>query len=50
MCLTVHSSYVNIELCNRAVTSRVEGSDGDGAVPRLHHQERCHIRHVLYVR
>lgn len=48
--LTVHSLCVNVELCNRAVTSRVEGSDGDAAVPPLHHQERCHIRHVPYLR
>lgn len=48
--LTVHSLCVNVELCNRAVTSRVKGSDGDAAVPRLHHQERCHIRHVPYLR
>lgn len=48
--LTVHYLCVNVELCNRAVTSRVDGSDGDAAVPPFHHQEHCHIRHVPYLR
>lgn len=46
--LTIHSFYVDVELCNRAVTSRVKGPDGDAAVPLLGRQERCHICHIPY--
>lgn len=44
--LTIHSFYVDVELCNRAVTSRVKGPDDDAAVPLFSRQERCHICHI----